>query len=60
MTKKELMDQLYIEETDLTLKPRRVVEALFCGALIATQDTKVIAEVTGKYNELLGILEGQE
>ncbi len=60
MIREELMQQLHIEETDIALNPRRVVEALFCGALIATQGIKVIAEVTGKYDELMTILEKRE
>jgi hypothetical protein len=43
MTRKELMEQLYIEEIDISVRPRRVLEALFCLALIATQSPKVIA-----------------
>ncbi len=54
MTKKELMEQLYIKE-DTT--PEQIIEKLFCVAILQA-GTETAAMIFGKFLELREIMKG--
>lgn len=53
------MEQLYITEADIDLRRHKVIEKIFCVALIQTQSPKVIHEVTGEVLKLKAIILGE-
>lgn len=57
MTRKELMEQIYLTEDIVSNDPRRVTEVLLSVAL-CNQDTKVVEDVLRLYNQLRTIMDG--
>lgn len=59
MTRKEIMEQLYLNENDVVGCAPIVMEKLFCVAII-NEGTDIAARILGAYREMHKILYNEE